>query len=199
MTGVSEPSARRSRRSILGGVLLAGVWMALILGAAAFLGLLSEPFSWFWAALALSPGLLGAAFLVRGRSPAGLGVAVAAALARGLLGWFSAPPGHAGIEARADDVRWPASWREVDREEQGNTWCFKGCPEIEYAFDVPGTYDPEDVAALTAALVAAGWRPNPINDGRFDFSRGRWRAFVLPSPGSADRGRDVSVAFTGPS
>lgn len=179
------------------GAVLALCWVVFVLGAAGFLGLLSEPLGWLWAALALAPGLLGAVMLVRGRSPSWLGGAVAVAVALGLVAWFLAPPGHARLQARADDIVWPASWRETGREEQGNTWCFKGCPEVEYTFDLPDPYGDTAASELTAAFAAAGWTPRSPAYGRTVFGRGRWRASVLDTPFYADTDRDVSVTFTG--
>ena len=176
-------------------VLLVVGWLPLAVAAGAFLGWSSETLGWLWGALAVLPGLVGAALLVRGRSRVWSAAAVGLALVVGTAGWYAAPPTHGRIQAKAT-LTWPAGWQEVDRAEYGNTWCFKGCPQVRYAFDVPGTYDAEDDAQVRVAFETAGWSVAE-RDGKLNFRDGRWRATVSPTAPTDRSPYEVLVWFEG--
>lgn len=195
---MSSPSAspRRARWETIAGVVVLVVWLPLALTAGAFLSWPSQALGWLWSTLALAPGVVGAVLLWRVRSGRWLAGAVAVSLLVGTAQWYTAPPTHERLLARAAQITWPAGWQMSGPRTRGNTWCFKGCPMVEYKFDIPGGYHDQEQAQLVAALKAAGWtmrRSQPdllLRDGR-------WKVTVLPAGSPDIRPEDVIVTFTG--
>lgn len=194
---LSAAVRRRLPFRVVLGVLVAVVWIPLMLFAGAFLSWLSEDLGWLWGTIAQAPGLLAAAWLIRGKSWVWLTAALVLSLAVGLLGWFAAPPTHERVAVQAQRIVWPADWQQTDVTEGGSTWCFKGCPEISYSFIVPGGYDTEDAEAVKASFAAAGWSPISAFNGLARYRSGRWSSVVQASPDSDSDDDKIAVHFTG--
>lgn len=167
--------------------------------AGTFLTVASPAGGWAYAALCFLPGLVGAAFLfgmTRWRDV--LAVAAVPSLLCGLLMYQSAPPDHGRIRNQAERAGVPvAGWELLATDDSGNTWCFKGCPEVLYFYAASGS-PAETVATLGAVLEAQGWvggarHPSYGGDpseydplARGTWSKGRWRA-ELRVPSAAAR------------
>lgn len=176
-------------------IVLVALWVPLAFFTGSFVGWSSETLGWLWGAVAFALGLVGAAMLVGGeRRRVWLAVATGVSLALGMAVWYAAPPTHARLQARADQITWPGDWQQVSRDERGTTWCFKGCPQVEYTFRVPGGYDSQDQARVTAAFEAEGWSVRPSTDDVV-LADGRWRAEITGTQNSPYG--DVSVSFSG--
>jgi hypothetical protein len=159
-----------------GALALGAFWVGAVLVVGTFLGVASPVGGWFWALLCFLPGLVGAARLggVR-RWRDSLLLATAVSFVLGLGMYDAAPPSHGRIANVAQDVDLPADWELQSTDLSGNTWCWKGCPEVGYFYGVdesPG----QAAATFDEILTEAGWvggLQDPSLGG--SWSRGRWR------------------------
>lgn len=185
----------RSLWARAGAVLLALLTVGVVFVAGMFLTVASPRGGWFYAALCFLPGLVTAARVggVR-RWRDTLLVAASVSFLLGLGMYQISPPDHGRIASVAQDAGIPGGWEHLLTDEQGNTWCFKGCPQITYSYAAAESPD-EAVARLDEMLARDGWvgGPQPRNLGggevseydplaRGSWSRGRWRvAASVPS------------------
>lgn len=203
-TGFLRPRSVWAR----GGALALGAfWVGAVFVVGTFLGVASPVGGWFWALLCFLPGLVGAARLggVR-RWRDSLLVATAVSFVLGLGMYDAAPPSHGRIANVAEDVDLPAGWELESTDRSGNTWCWKGCPEVAtfYGVDEP----PEQAAAtFDEILTEAGWvgglqdpsfgdEPSEYDPlARGSWSRGRWRVRLwVPSTESRYGWREAVTA-----
>lgn len=178
-----------------GAVALALLWAGAVLVVGMFFSVASPVGGWFYALLCFLPGLVGAARIggVR-RWRDSLLVATAVSFVLGLGMYDVAPPSHGRIANVAEDVGISRSGWELERTgETGNTWCWKGCPEVSYSYTAAES--PEQAAAtLDEILTEAGWvggaqdpsfgdEPSEYDPlARGSWSRGRWRVTLqVPS------------------
>jgi hypothetical protein len=194
-------------------------WVIFAFVAIGFLTIASPAYGWLWATLGYLPGVLAAVALfgIRRRRDAAIATLALAALLGG-FSFLTAPPDHARIERVADrGLAHLDGAQVVDRHERGNTWCFKGCPQVTYSID--SDLSPElAAAAVAASLRDAGWRGGPVRvpghraDSEYaplvheQWSRGRWDATVKVlsqasrrlSDGTDSRARTrIEVEFSG--
>lgn len=141
--------------------------------------LASERLGWLWTALVCLVILALPVLVLQPRRPRRWFAAVVVlSLLLGLGGWAVAPPSHDRIHAAYDaDVDAPEGFVEQGRDERGNTWCFKGCPEVTVSYAPPGGMSSRDARQRFGdALVDQGWSPYR-HDGSSGsgYVRGRWR------------------------
>lgn len=177
--------------------MLALVWVVVAFAAVLFLGVASPVGGWLYALVCFLPGLVAAARLAgvrRWRDT--LLVAAAVALLPSVGAYLVAPPAHDRIRGAAEDAGLTeVGWDRVAVDERGNTWCFKGCPEVTYFYAADASPD-EAVATLDTLLAEAGWSGGETDpsSGRapseYDpealgsWRSGRWRALArVPSAG----------------
>lgn len=173
-------SPTRDHLRIFTAVFLGVLWVFAAFVVGGFLGHPSEPLGWLWATTGYAVGLVGCAAIWPGpmRVPAGL--ALGLALVLGLADWYTSPPTHERLAAKADDVEVPAGWELEGESALGNTWCFKGCPELTRTYVVPGEYAAAR-DAVVAALEEDGWdrQSSPTIAGDVvSLSDGRWDVLV---------------------
>ena len=174
----------------VGIAVVAGLlWCAFGLAAGSFVGLSSERLGWLWMTLVYAAGLALAVLLAQGGRTWFVGAVVAAA-ALGTLHWLVSPPTTERIADAADDVVAPSGFTEVSRDARGNTWCFKGCPQVEVSYLVPGSIEAAE-DAMGAALEDDGWTAN----GDSTWRQGIYRARVTQYT-SLDEVR-LSVSYSG--
>lgn len=129
-----------------------------------------------------------------------------------------APPDHGRLHGAAEKVGVPVDgWELVDVGERGNTWCFKGCPEVTYLYET-GETPAQALATLAGQAEDAGWSggapPTQVGDAPSEYdplARGTWRSgrcrvtLSVPPPaarfgwslGAAERGlTPVVLTFT---
>jgi hypothetical protein len=170
-TGAADHSFLRPRSLWArgGAVVLAAVWLVVVFAGVMFFGVASPRGGWVYALLCFLPGLVGAARLAgvrRWRDT--LLLAVAAALVLGAWAYHLAPPDHGRIKHVAEDVGVPVDgWELVEVDEDGNTWCFKGCPTVTYFYAAEESSGAV-VATLDEVLEGHGW-----SGGAEDRSYGR--------------------------
>jgi len=167
-------------------IVLSVVWVGVVFVVGGFLTIASPVGGWFYATLCFLPGLVGTVLLfgvTRGRDA--LLAASALSLACGFAMYQQAPPDHGRIEAVAEDAGIPvAGWELVGTGQSGNTWCWKGCPEVAYYYAADGSPG-EAMATLGATFEEAGWR-----GGLLDPTYGRERSEYTPlSLGGWRKGR----------
>lgn len=179
-------------------LVLTVVWVAAVFLVGSFLTVASPAGGWLYAALCFLPGLVGTARLggVR-RWRDVLLVAGAASLLLGFWMYQQAPPDHGRIRSVAEDVGVPVDgWQLVDESERGNTWCWKGCPEVVYLYAAP--QGPTDaLTTLGDVLEQDGWRggaQDPTHGlARSEYTplaygtwrKGRWEVTLsVPAPAS---------------
>lgn len=180
-----------------GAGVLGLLWVGLVWLVGLFLTVASPVGGWFYAALCFLPGLFGTAVMFGLRWRWALVAAGLGSLLLGTVMYLAVPPDHARIRNVAEDVGVPRGWEQVDTGEYGNTWCWKGCPEVSYYFVTDGDPD-EAMSAASAHFEDAGWRggrtdPNPFGKpSEYDplatgeWHDGRWEARLrLPSAASA--------------
>ena len=180
-------------------VVLTPVWVAVVFVAGLFLTMASPAFGWAYASLCFLPGLVGLARL--GGVRRWRDTVLLAGVVSLVLGWvmyLQAPPDHGRIEDRAADAGLPVpGWELVDSDQRGNTWCFKGCPEVVYLYTT--TEPPEQaVATLGRLLEDDGWTGGETDwhvgsDGPSEYDplasaswrKGRWGIdLYVPPPAS---------------
>ncbi|WP_156996867.1 hypothetical protein [Knoellia aerolata] len=194
-------------------------WAVFGFLAIGFLTIASPALGWLWATLAYLPGVAAAVALfgIRRRRDMALVAVVASALLGGFT-FLSAPPDHARIERAGNRaLAHLAGARVVDHHERGNTWCFKGCPEVTFSID--SDLPPAAAAAAVAdSLEEAGWHGGPVRMTGYrtgseytplaheQWWRGRWDATVTvlsPASRRLSEGADskaltrVEVEFSG--
>lgn len=182
-------------RGTWGRVVLAVVVLAIgvVIGwfASSLFSVPSGRVGWLWAALMWTV-VLGLPVLVLAPRRRWWWLAAAAVLATaiGVGSWYTAPPTADRLAAAYDDrVVLPSSFVEVDRQHYGNSWCFKGCPEMTVEHEVPAGWSEEERSRrLAEALRETGWS----EDSQGWWSQGRWRLRELNRLG----GPTVTVQFT---
>jgi hypothetical protein len=178
-----------------GAVVLALAWCLVVFAVGMFASVASPRGGWFYAALCFLPGLVGAGRLGGIRSwRDALLIAASLSLLLGSSMYAVAPPDHGRIRHVAEQVDLPAlDWDLVDGQEYGNTWCFKGCPEVVYLYGADAS--PAEVAPdLDAHLRDQGWVGGPQEPrlghepsdydplARGSWSHGRWHiTLTVPS------------------
>ncbi|MBA3783698.1 MAG: hypothetical protein H0X12_17845 [Nocardioides sp.] len=165
------------------------LWCAFGLAFGSFSGLSSERLGWLWMALVYAAGLALAVLLARGGRAWFVG-AVVAAVALGTLHWLVSPPTTDRIADAAADVETPAGFDEVSRDARGNTWCFKGCPQVEVTYVVPGSIE-EAETAMAAALEDDGWSASGDNT----WKHGIYQATMTQNTSLDEVG--LSVSYSG--
>jgi hypothetical protein len=190
---------------------LAAAWVGAVFLAGLFLTVASPAFGWLYAALCFLPGLVGVARLggIR-RWLHTVVLAGALSLVLGSLMYLQAPPDHGRIAAAATDAGLPvAGWELVDSGESGNTWCWKGCPEVVQLYAVDTT-PAGAVEMLDAVLEEQGWTggeaaPRPGADTTSEYyplaqgawHEGRWRMSLRVPPPAARHGWSEEAAARG--
>lgn len=155
--------------------------VALGLGWAvnAVFSLPSERLGWLWSAMVWMV-LLGLPVLVLWplRPRRWVGAITVIALLIGLGSWYTAPPTHERIHAAYDaEVDLPDEFVETDRDERGNTWCFKGCPAVTVHYSTPTEWPPQERSRRFAdALAEDGWTSHTDHGtSSVIYSKGRWQ------------------------
>jgi hypothetical protein len=199
MTTTPATIRPRSPWARVAAVALALVWVVIAFAAVMFFGVASPVGGWFYALLCFLPGLLGAARLAGVRRwPHTFVVATAVALVLGVWAYTVAPPGHDRLRDAAEGAGLAeVGWDRLGVDERGNTWCFKGCPEVTYFYAADASPD-RAVAALDAVLEDHDWSggaedrayggpPSEYDpEARGSWRSGRWRA-DLRVPATAHR------------
>jgi hypothetical protein len=189
--------------------MLASAWLVVVFAAVMFLTVASPAGGWLWAALCFLPGLVASARMggIR-RWRDTLLLALGVALAAGTWAYAVAPPDHGRIDRVAQNVGVPEGWELAEVSEHGNTWCFKGCPEVTYFYAAPGA-PAETVAALDTILKDRGWtggvedrsyggEPSEYDpEARAAWIRGRWRVDLRVPSVALRHGSDQEVAVRG--
>ena len=171
-------------------------WLFVAFVAGSFTGWSSETLGWLWSGLAFALGLVLAVQLWGPRNrPLAFALALAASVALGLVHWQSSPPTHDRIAEAADEVTVPPDWALVSDTTRGNTWCFKGCPQVDRTYAAPGTYD-EAVDSATTAFEDAGWEVSETPYDTITFRDGRWRA-TMSETYPYDGPVEVQLSFSG--
>lgn len=201
---VTPVSVRLRHRSLwvrVLSVVLSLVWLGVVFVVGGFFTIASPVGGWLYATLCFLPGLVGTAFLfgvTRWRDV--LLAAAAVSLVCGVAMYQQVPPDHGRIRSIAEDVGVPVDgWQLVYDSERGNTWCWKGCPEVTYLYAAP--QDPADaLTTLGNVLEEDGWRGGaqdpthglarseytPLAEGTW--RKGRWEVSLsVPAPASHDR------------
>lgn len=168
-------SPRRVGRILL-ALLLLGVLAVLAWFAINFFSVASGQRGFIWGGLVWLV-LLGLPVLVLGPPRRGrwlLGAVVVAAVA-GAVTWYSVPPTPERLAAAfEDEVRPPAGFMEASRDAHGNTWCFKGCPELTVAYEGrSGWSEQESRRRFGQALVEDGWEAHSDDRGTY-WTKWRW-------------------------
>jgi len=200
----TQDSARLRHRPLWSralSIVLGVAWVGVVFVVGGFLTIASPVGGWFYATLCFLPGLVGTAFLfgvTRWRDVL-LG-ASAVSLVCGVAMYQQAPPDHGRIRSVAEGVGVPVDgWQLVSEDERGNTWCWKGCPEVNYLYAAP--QDPADaLTTLGDVLEQDGWRggaQDPTHGlARSEYTplaygtwrKGRWEVSLsVPAPASPGR------------
>ena len=172
-------------------------WLFVAFIAGTFTGWSSETLGWLWSGLAFALGLALAVQLwgPRNRQLA-FALAGAASVVLGFVHWQSSPPTHDRIADAADEVSVPAGWTLQSDTERGNTWCFKGCPQVDRTYAAPGTYD-DALAEATRSFQDTGWKASETPYDTLTFRDGRWSATLIETYPRDDERVQVTLTFTG--
>ncbi|WP_203566586.1 hypothetical protein [Aestuariimicrobium ganziense] len=148
MTSATPPVAERPSSSIkpllkvLGALVLGIVWLLTVWMVAGFLGLSSTSYGWLTTGAIMALGLVGVLALFRFPyqrwvliGPVVVGLLAGTAVGR------TAPPEPARLVKLADATTMPAGWELSSEDVRGNTWCFKGSPQVSRTHRVPDTLE----------------------------------------------------------
>lgn len=197
--GATHAPARLRHRPLWARVLsivLGAAWVGVVFVVGGFLTIASPVGGWFYATLCFLPGLVGATVLfgvTRWRDT--LLVASAVSLVCGVATYQQVPPDHGRIRSVAEEVGVPvAGWQLVGDSERGNTWCWKGCPEVSYSY-LAHENPSETVGTLGDVLEGDGWRGG-AQDPTHGFARSEYTPLAY---GTWRKGRwEVSLSVPAP-